>query len=274
MRNMKIAHLMIGTNQDLENRKRALQRREAGDIYKKNAQYQAKKNPMLEVLENLLSGKTEKDLHAADQAKREFGTPASEQDKLEQPEVKAEIKELELTEKEVIVHEQAHKAVGGHVTGPITYTHTEGPGGKRYIDGGEVAINVKEGSTPEETLKILEKVKAAALAPADPSPQDLRVAASATAQIQQTRAEMTKQTVEEEIEPFAGVDTNVEVPERFMNNFEERDATQGTLLFGRELENLLYERTFKKASTEYSHHIDMVKNGYRPFDEPTFSQTA
>ena len=271
---MKISQLMIGTNQDLENRKRALQRREAGDIYKKNAQYQAKKNPMLEVLENLLSGKTEKDLHAADQAKREFGTTPSEQDKIEQPEVKAEIKELELTEKEVIVHEQAHKAVGGHVTGPITYMHTEGPDGKRYINGGEVAINVKEGSTPEETLKILEKVKSAALAPADPSPQDLRVAASATAQIQQTRAEMTKQNVEEEIEPFAGVDTDVEVPERFMNNFEERDATQGTLLSGRELESLLYERTFKKAIVKYSNHIDMVKNGYRSFDEPTFSKTA
>lgn len=283
MRNMKIAQLMTRTNQDLENRKHVIQRREVGDAYKKNAQYQAKKNPMLEVLENLLSGKTEKDLHAADQAKREFGTPPSEQDKssveqqkekLEQPEVKAEIKALELTEKEVIVHEQAHKAVGGNVTGPITYTHTEGPDGKRYINGGEVAINVKEGSTPEETLKILEKVKAAALAPAEPSPQDLRVAASATAQIQQTRAEMTKQNVEEEVEPFAGVDTNVEVPERFMNNFEERDATQGTLLFGRELESLLYESTFKKASMKYSNHIDMVKNGYRPFDEPTFSKTA
>ncbi len=286
---MKIAQLMTGTNLDLENRKRALQRRDMGDAYKKNAQYQSKKNPMLEALENLLSGKTEKDLHATDQAKREFEVPTSEQEtsfveqqkqKLEQPEVKAEIKELELTEKEVIVHEQAHKAVGGSVTGPITYTHTEGPDGKRYIDGGEVSINTKEGSTPEETLKILEKVKAAALAPAEPSPQDLRVAASATAQIQQTRVEITKQNVEqlqtgeEEVEPFAGVDTNVEIPERFMNNFEERDATKGTLLFGRELESLLYERTFKKASMKYLSHIEMVKNGYRSFDEPTFSKTA
>ena len=269
MRNMKIAQLMTGTNQDLENRKRTLQRREAGDAYKKNAQYQAKKNPMFEVLENLLSGKTEKDLHAADQAKKEFGTPISEQS-----EVKAEIKELELTEEEVIVHEQAHKAVGGGVTGSITYTHTEGPDGKRYINGGEVSINTKEGATAEETLKILEKIKAAALAPADPSPQDLRVAASATAQIQQTRAEIGQQNAEEEAEPFAGVDTNVEVPARFMNNFEQRDATQGTLLSGRELESLLYERTFKKASMKYSHHIDMVKNGYQSFDEPTFSKTA
>ena len=139
---------------------------------------------------------------------------------------------------------------------------------------------MKEGATQEETLEILEKVKAAALAPAEPSPQDLRVAASATAQIQQTRAGIAKQNVEqlqtdeEEVEPFAGVGTNVEVPERFMNNFEQRDATQGTLLFGRELESLLYERTFKQVSIKYSSHIDMVKNGYRSFDEPTFSKTA
>ena len=52
MGNMKIAQLMTGTNLDLENRKRALQRREVGDAYKKNAQYQSKENPMLEVLEN------------------------------------------------------------------------------------------------------------------------------------------------------------------------------------------------------------------------------
>lgn len=289
MKSMKIAQLMTGTNLDLENRKRALQRREMGDAYKKNAQYQSKKNPMLEALENLLSGKTEKDLHAADQAKRESGALPSEQEKsfveqqqqkLEQPEVKAEINELKLTEKEVIAHEQAHKAVGGSVTGPVTYTHTEGPDGKRYIAGGEVSINTKEGSTPEETLRILEKVKAAALAPAEPSAQDLRVAASATAQIQQTRAEIINQNVEqlltdeEEVEPFAGVNTNVEVPERFINNFEERDATQGTLLLGRDLERLLYERTFKKASMKYSSHIEMVKNGYRSFDEPTFSKIA
>ena len=261
MRDMKIAQLMTGTNLDLENRKRALQRREIGEAYKKNAQYHSKKNPMLEALENLLSGKTEKDLHAADQAKIGFEAPTSEQENSfgEQPEVKAEIKELELTEKEV----------GSSVTGPIT--HTEGPDGKRYIDGGEVLINTQEGSTPEETLKILEDVKAAVLVPTAPSPQDLRVATSATQPIQQTRTEIAKQLPTDE---EADVDTNVEVPERFMNNFEQRDATQGTLLSDRELENLLYERTFKKASMKYSSHIEMVKNGYRSFDEPTFSKTA
>ncbi|WP_431028976.1 putative metalloprotease CJM1_0395 family protein [Lysinibacillus sp. LZ02] len=243
---MKIAQLMTGTSFDLEQRKRAIQRREMGDAYKKNAQYQSPKNEMLEVLENLLSGKTEKELHAADQAKREFEAPASDEQQLERT---------------------AHQSMDGRVTGPITYT--DGSDNKRYIDDGEVSISMQE-----ETLTILEKVKAAALAPDEPSPQDLRVAASATAQIEQTRAAIASPSDEEETEPFAGVDTSVEIPARFMNHFEERDASQGTLLTGRELESLLYNRTFKKASMNYSSHIAMVKNGYRSLNEPTFSQTA
>lgn len=287
---MKIAQLMTTTSADFESRKRAIQRKEMGDVYKRNAQYQSPKNPMLEVLENLLSGKADKELHAADQAQRElegYGKEANadqkpelvkmKEEKLEQPEVKAEVRKLETTEQEVIAHEQAHKAVGGDVTGPISYTYTTGPDEKRYIDGGEVAIHASEGSTPEETIKILEKVRAAALAPAEPSPQDLRVAASATSQIQQALGEISRsdyaESLEEEENPFLNVDTSVEVPDRFLNNFDERDATEETV-FGQELESLLFQRTFNKATAKYSSHIAMVKNGYRPVDEPIFSQTA
>ncbi|MFF5994019.1 putative metalloprotease CJM1_0395 family protein [Lysinibacillus sp. KU-BSD001] len=248
---MKIAQLMTGTSFDLEQRKRAIQRREMGDAYKKNAQYQSPKNEMLEVLENLLSGKTEKELHAADQAAREFEASASNEQKLERTETEG----------------MAHQSMDHRVTGPITYT--DGSEYKPYIDGGEVPISMQE-----ETLTILEKVRAAALAPAEPSPQDLRVAASATAQIEQTRAAIARPFDEEETEPFADVDTSVEIPARFMHPFDERDASQGTLLTGRELDSLLYNRTFKKASMNYSNHIAMVKNGYRSLNEPTFSQTA
>ena len=289
---MKIARLMTSSSTDFESRKRAMQRREMGEVYKKNAQYQSPRNPMLDVLENLLSGKADKELHAADQAQRELDgrgqteeenanqkpeTLKGKEEKLEQPEVKAEVRKLELTEKEVIVHEQAHKAVSGDVTGPISYTYTTGPDDKRYINGGEVSINAGEGSTPEETIRILEKVRAAALAPAQPSPQDLRVAASAAAQIQQTRVELSGATYEEMLEaeedPFAQVDTSVEVPERFLGDFDARDAKQETV-FGQELESRLFQRTFNKATAKYTSHIAMVKNGYRSFEEPIFSHTA
>jgi len=288
---MKIAQLMTGSSVDFESRKRAIQRKEMGEAYKKTAQYQSPRNPMLDVLENLLSGKTEKDLHAADQAQRELNrhgdaeTKAenkpellkSKEEKLEQPEVKVEVRKLEMTEQEVIAHEQAHKSVGGDVTGPISYTYTTGPDDKRYIDGGEVSITAGKGSTPEETIKILEKVRAAALAPAQPSPQDLRVAASAASQIQQTLTEISRndyaEAVDKEENPFENVDTDVQVPERFLGDFDKRDAAEETV-FGQDLENLLFQRTFNKAATKYSSHIAMVKNGYRPFEEPIFSRTA
>lgn len=292
MSTMKIAQLMTSASADFESRKRAIQRKEMGDAYKKAAQYQSPKNPMLEVLENLLSGKADKDLHAADKAQRDLEVYdkaadanaehkpemlKDQEEKLEQPEVKAEVRKLELTEQEVIAHEQAHKSVGGDVTGPISYTYTTGPDDKRYINGGEVSINASEGSTPEETIQILEKVRAAALAPAQPSPQDLRVASSAASQIQQTRMEISRgeytESLDEEVNPYEHIDTSVEVPERFLNNFEERDASNVTV-FGQELENLLFQRTFNKATEKYSSHVAMVKNGYRSFDEPIFSRTA
>jgi len=63
---MKISALL--TNDHFEERRRILQRKEANDAYKKNALYtQSKKNPMLKILEDLLSGKTEKELFEKEQ---------------------------------------------------------------------------------------------------------------------------------------------------------------------------------------------------------------
>lgn len=55
-------------NGDFEERRRAMQRREANNAYKKNATYmQVNTNKVLEILQNLLSGKTEKELFELDQ---------------------------------------------------------------------------------------------------------------------------------------------------------------------------------------------------------------
>ena len=117
---MKIAQLRHSTSADFENRKRALQRRETTEAYRKSAQYQSTKNPLLEALENLLSGKTEKELHRADEEARKLnameqtGVQASKDgsisesqlltiEEVERPE--REIRDMELTEKEVITHD-------------------------------------------------------------------------------------------------------------------------------------------------------------------------
>jgi hypothetical protein len=103
---------------------------------------------------------------------------------------------LKAIERDVIAHEAAHKAVGGQYAGPVSYTYATAPDGTRYIVGGEVSISAPEGRTPEETIRIMEQVKRAALAPGSPSPQDIQVAAAASAAQMRARAELAKQEAE------------------------------------------------------------------------------
>ena len=56
-----MSRLMDASVGDFESRKRALQRREVGQAYRRNAEYQTTKNPLLEALEGLLLGKAEKE---------------------------------------------------------------------------------------------------------------------------------------------------------------------------------------------------------------------
>ena len=93
----------------------------------------------------------------------------------------AEIARLQQTEREVIAHESAHQAAAGRFGGPVRYTYTTGPDGKRYITGGEVSIHTPATSDPEEALRNARQVMSAALAPGSPSGQDIAVAANAAA---------------------------------------------------------------------------------------------
>jgi hypothetical protein len=105
-----------------------------------------------------------------------------------------EIAKLVSRDQEVRAHEQAHAAVGGAYAGAPTYTFTQGPDGKRYAAGGEVSIDVSAvPNDPEATLRKMEVVLRAALAPAEPSAQDLRVASQAQAQMTQARVELAEQ---------------------------------------------------------------------------------
>ena len=251
---MRIATVIPGTGVDFEQRKKLLARREMDQAYKKHAKY-AEKNPMLQALENLLSGKTEKELHEKDQAIKSERKPEAlltREEKLELPELKQEFNELKTTEREVITHELAH------------------------ITGGEGSIQAPPTDSLEETIQMLEKVRQSALAPASPSPQDLRVAASAVAQIQEARGEINAEKIEvfnkEEVAPFENESFQVDIPERFQANVE-RNA-QAETVFGKDLEKLLFNRTFMKAKAVYATQAEMVNNSYRSYNEPLFSRTA
>ena len=105
----------------------------------------------------------------------------------------AQVRELKQIQNEVIAHEAAHQASAGELGGGVSYTYTQGPDGQKYITGGEVPIRFKEGATPEETLRNMQRVQAAASAPADPSGQDRQVAAKAAALAARARSEITKE---------------------------------------------------------------------------------
>lgn len=102
------------------------------------------------------------------------------------------IQELRRIEQKVIAHEMAHKAVAGRYAGAVHYTYTKGPDGRLYITGGEVSLDISEEAEPEETVKKMEIIEAAALAPADPSSQDIRVAQTAAIKRRQAEIETSR----------------------------------------------------------------------------------
>jgi len=107
-----------------------------------------------------------------------------------------EVEDLKARDREVRAHEQAHAAVGGQYAGSPSYDFETGPDGQRYAVGGEVSIDISEESSPEETVEKMQQVRAAALAPAEPSPQDFRVANEANQKAQQARAEIAANSAE------------------------------------------------------------------------------
>ncbi|RIX49036.1 MAG: hypothetical protein D3M94_03815 [Rhodocyclales bacterium GT-UBC] len=111
------------------------------------------------------------------------------------PEEQAQVDKLKARDQQVRQHEQAHLAAsGGLATSGASYTYQKGPDGVNYAIGGEVNINTSPGRTPEETIRRAETIRAAALAPADPSGQDRAVAASAEKMAQEARSELAQQS--------------------------------------------------------------------------------
>ncbi|WP_306147864.1 MULTISPECIES: putative metalloprotease CJM1_0395 family protein [unclassified Roseibium] len=108
-----------------------------------------------------------------------------------------QVQELKQRDREVRAHEQAHARVGGAYASAPTYTFQQGPDGKRYAVGGEVQIDTSTERTPEATIRKMRVVISAALAPAEPSGQDLRVAQQARSQLSEAQAELRQQKLEE-----------------------------------------------------------------------------
>ncbi len=135
-------------------------------------------------------------------ASGEQGASSSSESKFSETQLtseeQAKVQELKQVDRKVRQHEAAHLAAsGGIAVSGASFTYKRGPDGVNYAVGGEVKIDTSSGNTPEKTIAKANKIAAAAMAPADPSPQDRSVSAKARSMESNARAEMAREKSEE-----------------------------------------------------------------------------
>ncbi|MBN2647612.1 MAG: hypothetical protein JXR44_07500 [Thiotrichales bacterium] len=137
------------------------------------------------------------------------------------------LNQLRARDREVRAHEMAHLSVAGPYATGMSFSYQTGPDGKRYAIGGEVGIDTAPvANDPEATVQKARVIQSAALAPAEPSAQDYRVAAAAAQMMAQARIELAEQNRSEPAndervgEPLAKTAQNSE-PSRTENRTNE-----------------------------------------------------
>jgi hypothetical protein len=121
------------------------------------------------------------------QQKDETNKQQQQQQQAEQQEVT----ELQTRDQEVRSHEQAHASIGGRYAGAPSYSYEIGPDGRQYAVAGEVQIDIAPiPGDPQATIQKMQQVKAAALAPAEPSSADRRIAAEAGQRLLQAQTDL------------------------------------------------------------------------------------
>ncbi len=177
---------------------------------------EAKNTPMKPVEASAESGKLQNDNRQSsaidsdiDDASVEGETPGQSADDSEDKssarqalideQEQLEIAELAARDREVRAHEQAHASVGGVYAGAPVLQFERGPDGVSYAVAGEVSISTSEvAGDPQATIDKAQQIRRAALAPADPSPQDRQVAALAAQMEMEARQELRLQSAEAE----------------------------------------------------------------------------
>lgn len=133
-------------------------------------------------------------------------------------EEKAYLSELRGIDSKVRAHEAAHQS-GPAAVGGANFTYAKGPDGVMYAIGGEVPVSIETGSTPQESITNLQGVIATALAPADPSPQDLSIASRARVMMMQAQQELA-QEIQEKVSESSGYTENAK------DQYEQNSTTQ------------------------------------------------
>lgn len=139
-----------------------------------------------------------------------------------------QIQKLAERDRAVRAHEQAHQSVGGEFTGAMSLSTERGPDGKQYAVAGEVSIDAsKVANDPGATQDKAETIRRAALAPAEPSSQDRRVAALANQMAVEAKGDLEQINREEVMQEDAEKAENQEQLQAKKASSEERlDAKQ------------------------------------------------
>jgi hypothetical protein len=151
-------------------------------------------------------------------------------------EERKQVQELQRRDRIVRAHENAHRAAAGRYAGPIRYTYTTGPDGRRYVTGGSVAIDTSVPSDPEEAYQKAKVLQAAATAPGtNLSAADRRLlaaarrmAAEAARKMAQERMEKTNIGIESEDLPDtnAAIDSEAGVEDVRASNLEDEEKRE------------------------------------------------
>ena len=136
---------------------------------------------------------------------------------------KRRLENLKDRDAEVKTHEKAHQNAGGQYAGAPVYEYEKGPDGKNYATGGHVNIDVSEEKTPEATIQKMKIVIKAALAPQQPSGQDLKVASQA----QQTLNEAQMQKMNEQKEENKSDKVKEDESTVTNDDISQKDSTAG-----------------------------------------------
>ncbi|WP_295509140.1 putative metalloprotease CJM1_0395 family protein [uncultured Pseudoalteromonas sp.] len=198
------------------------------------------------VIEERQQGSEQGDPEQSEQEqKKEQKVAEQEQQDAEQ------IKELKARDTEVRIHEQAHATVGGQYAGSPSYEYQRGPDGTNYAVGGEVQIDVAEiKGDPQATIEKMQTVRAAALAPQEPSSADRSIAADATQKLMAAQAELASQSADGDAD--SGKSTF-----KINSEYAEDSATQSS------------ETKTAKRDVEVDERAARIANFYQAATSPT-----
>ncbi|SDN27248.1 hypothetical protein SAMN05518871_104138 [Psychrobacillus sp. OK028] len=136
------------------------------------------------------------------------------------------------------------------------------------IKGPSVPVQTIGGPTPEDTIELLEEVRSTALADADPTPQELRTAATASAKIQSVQSQITlhqEATRQIEIEAKRQREDEAAISNRSVQYDHQPPEVRG--------ENVQKRRFIEQAIAKYSLQVHLKKYGFTD-QQPSFFRIA